>query len=537
MTGRWVATLAGADPVQWRLLTRVMLRIDFRSSSPLSMGVPGKKKQTRLPWAVLLVYSVVGMWLAIAAALFSDLLTVSALVLVAVGMLVAMAILIDFNSVVLSPHDYRVLSPLPISSATYFAARLTSILIYTGAIGGLIGIPAACVLLVRHGLAAALGLTLGLAGTVVWTVLPLVIAYAVLIGRVHPRRLRLALSSLQLVLMMAVFSAPLLMPDQMQGTDFQAGSAVFLVPWSWFAGLPSLLSGEWNLPAVGGLLAGLVTIVLFWRHARARISLSGARRLDNLSAAGETTSRPRRRLWWSRGASAEQQAVATLVRAQFRSDMNFRLAVLSVVPLTALYLLMSLRDGPLPNPIVQEGAPPGGRLFLIHLLTVLMPLTLMDSLVRSDSSAASWIFFATPADRARLVVGSGLCVSRFFVAPYAALLAAIFLWSWGNPGHALLHAAAIGFLAHLVVQFRVLQSPRIPFSEGRRSGLALNQFATVIVGAFVVSIVLPLVFGLAYMGPYFTAAFIVLLVLAAGAFPRVVERTVRARVERLEFGG
>ncbi len=538
MIGRWLATLAGADPQQWRLLTRVMLRTDFRSSNALNFGTTGKKHAGR-PWAILLLYGVVGIWTAMIAALFSDLLLVSAVVLLAVGMIVAMAIVLDFHSAVLSPRDYRVLSPQPLTSATYFAARITSILIYAGVIGGLVGGPGAGVFLVRHGLSAALGLALGLGGTVLWTVLAFVIAYAAMVNRIHPGRLRLALSSLQIALMSVVMGAPAFMPfleDHLQGTDYQAGPAVFLVPWGWFAGLPPLLGGDWSLPALGGLLAGLATTALLWRHARTHISLSGARRLDNLSSAGEAT-RPRRRPLWLRGGSPEQQAVATLTRAQFRSDMNFRLAVLSVVPITLIYLLMAVRNGPLPNPIVQEGASPGSRLFMIHLLTSLVPLTLMDSLVRSESSSASWVFFAAPADRARLIVGSGLCVSRFFMLPYAALLAAIFLWSWGNPGHALIHAAALGLLAHLVVQLRILLTPRLPFSEGVRKGMALNQIVTMGIAALLVSIVLPLLFGLAYASSWFTAALIALLMAAAVALPRAVERSVRARVERLEFGG
>ena len=75
---------------------------------------------------------------AVAAAVPGGYLSAS-IVLLMVSLMVAMAILIDFQSVVVSPNDYEILAHQPVSSRTYFLVKLTSILLYTGIIGALMG--------------------------------------------------------------------------------------------------------------------------------------------------------------------------------------------------------------------------------------------------------------------------------------------------------------------------------------------------------------------------------------------------------------
>ena len=80
--------------------------------------------------------------------------------------------------------------------------------------------------------------------------------------------------------------------------------------------------------------------------------------------------------------------MGTLIRAQFRHDMRFRMIVLSTFPLGLCMLgvpLMweatSAADQPALDPIVAMG--------VVHMATIVLPLNLLDNLRYSESFRAS----------------------------------------------------------------------------------------------------------------------------------------------------
>ncbi|MDE2753188.1 MAG: hypothetical protein OXI83_11475, partial [Gemmatimonadota bacterium] len=198
----------GADYGQWRVLTRVMLRNDLRSVSSLQLDTGEKKGGNSRVWLTFLLYGAFGLWVAMMASAVPGLFLGGTIALSAAGVMIAMAILVDFQTVVVSPDDYHILAPQPVSSTTYFVVKVTNVLVYTGIMGILLGGPTTLSLGLRHGALAALGWLPALAGMVVWTTLAMILLYTTLLQFVHPRRLRLTLSYLQIILMMAVMGAP-----------------------------------------------------------------------------------------------------------------------------------------------------------------------------------------------------------------------------------------------------------------------------------------------------------------------------------------
>ncbi|MDE2753189.1 MAG: hypothetical protein OXI83_11480, partial [Gemmatimonadota bacterium] len=325
--------------------------------------------------------------------------------------------------------------------------------------------------------------------------------------------------------------------DLLGQADFEPTTAMLLVPSAWFAGVLSLATGDWNLGGGIGALAGAGSLGVFLLYCRHGLSMSYSERLGTMMATTEAR-RPRdrpRRLGWP-GIPPELRVVSTLVRGQFRHDMNFRLSVLSIIPVTIFYLLFATRDGPLPDPFVQLGFS-AGSLWMIHFAALAMPVAVVDSLFRSESYRAAWVFFAAPVDRAKLVVNAGISVAVFFVAPYAVLLAGIFLWSFGNAVHALLHAVVLGVFAHLALQLRLLASPLLPFSEPPRKGSAMGNLMGMILISMMIAVFLPLIFRVGYANEALTAVLMGTLVVLAVLLPRAVERSIRPRVQRLEFAG
>ncbi|MYA65056.1 MAG: hypothetical protein F4139_15680 [Gemmatimonadetes bacterium] len=528
----------GADYAQWRVLSRVMLKTDLRSSSAMrAVGSP-ERAGTSLPWGMLIMCLVYGIFLAVVPTVVPGAYLSASIVLLLVALLVAMTILIDFQSVVISPNDYEILAHQPVSSRTYFLVKLTSILLYTGIIGALMGGFATVAFLATYGPAVALGWMLALAGTVVWTSLAMVFVYALILRIFSPERLRRVLSYLQFVMTMAIFVPLILSVNLTQTLTAMAEppTAMLALPSTWFANILPLAAGRWSAPGAVAAFAALASTALLFHLVGHRLSLSYAARLGVILASSKPgRTRVPGRGFMTRWFPGELRVVSTLVRGQFRNDMNFRLGVLSILPITILYIFMSLNDGRLSDPFVQVGFSASG-LGMIHFAVLGMPLVLMEHLFRSESYRAAWVFFATPVDRARLIGHVGHSVMIFFLLPYLAMLGGVFVWAFGDLWHAVLHTGVLGLISHLGIQARLLVAPRVPFSQPVKKGARVGAFmGVVLIGGLVVGL-LPLILW-AYARPSWTAAAIVVLLGAALAAPRIVTRLIRDRVGKLEFTG
>lgn len=112
-------------------------------------------------------------------------------------------------------------------------------------------------------------------------------------------------------------------------------------------------------------------------------------------AEGTSASTPRmrgRRPWLFR--RGESRVVSLLIRAQFRNDQKFRMAVFGVLPMTIVYMFLSFRDGVPPDPLSGRMDIDGWG--MISVAIFFFPMMVRMGMVRSDAWRASWIYFGTP---------------------------------------------------------------------------------------------------------------------------------------------
>ncbi len=525
----------GANYSQWRVLSRVMWKIDLRKSG--AALDTGRRKRNSFFWT-LVGYGFFGVFAAIVVGAVPGLLLSATVALTMLGVTVCGIILLDFHAVVVSPDDHAVLGHQPVSSRTCFVVKLTNVLLHTGIIGALVGGPAVIPFLTGHGLAVAAAWLVAVAGTTVASTVAMISVYAGLLSRVSADRMSRALSYAQLLLV-TIFAVGALfygeVMDALAKADVPLG-ALLLFPPAWFASLLTLASGDWAGSAVATVLAALAATAGLVYVAAHRLSLSYSERLGALLSAKDAGRSSR----WTNGLlarrlSPELRVVATLMRAQFRHEMKFRLAILGLLPLTVFYVLMGLQDGPLPDPFNERGFA-AMELFPIHMVAVLTPLTLVDSCFRSDSYRGAWVFFVSPVDRGRLVIKVGDCVALFFLLPYAALLGVVLAWSFGDIRHGIAHAAVLGLFARLVVQLRIAASPHLPFSRPSSKGeFSGSLFGAMMLGLFAIGVVFPLVLGVAYSTTGSSIVMVGVLLGAGVLMSAGGPRRVRPRVEALEF--
>jgi hypothetical protein len=313
---------------------------------------------------------------------------------------------------------------------------------------------------------------------------------------------------------------------------------VYLYPPTWFASYLTLADGRAVITALVAATWSIVALVLLAAGLASRLSLQYAEELGALStassrpAAGKVAA-PRRRPWWF--TSGEPRAVALLVRAQFRNDQKFRMGVLGVMPLTVLYMFMSLRDGPLPDPFTMDWST-AGRSFLVTMAVLAFPATLRATLTRSDAFRASWIYYTTPVDRSRLIRATKNVVVAYFLVPYLLAVAAAMTYFTGEPVHVAIHVFFLGLISHLLLQMIMLAEPELPFSQPMQKGTRSSVMFVMMTIAAVSSLaVVPVLATVVYVSPLRIAGGVTLLAGASWAVDWLTRVRVEQRAEGLEF--
>lgn len=527
-----VLAALGIDARQWWALLRTYIRIDLRpSGGPVARR--GERGGSQLV-GLLIVGAIGSGAFGLVAASAADVLTSAALLTTYAAATTTMMLLVDFTGIVIAPEDYAVLAPRPVSSRTYFAARLASVCFYVAALSLANALIPAAVYGYKTRL-AAFPATLGAVLLCDLTTTVVVISgYVTLLRWVHPAKLKRALSYLQLLGAALFYGLYYLATIGFRHAFLDrvgvAGAAwLWAVPPAWFAAWIVAAAGE---ATAGVWLAGaaaLVLSILCVPFAAGRLSLDYARQIGEMTAVSEAP-RPRRGARLPGFGAGEARAVALLVRAQFRFDQRFRMGVLSILPLTGFYLLMGLEDGALRDPFSGSARGPG-----VYFAVMFIPMTLHTALAASESWRAAWIFFATPASHARIVVAAKNFVALYFLGPYVCVLALLWSYFFDRVWHAVVHAAFLGAVAHVLLQLTVITRPALPFAaEPRKAQRSASMFVVLIAGGIAAGL-FPALLPLVYRDPRMIAALAVLLILITGAVEYALRLRVDEAIAALEF--
>jgi len=531
----------GVDFDQWKALTIVALKLDFRLSAV------GRSQFRRNAGTIaglvgqFIFYTLVGAFLAFLAWFSNSLFLIGTVSVSYTMFIVGTAVLLDHNSALASPIDYSVLGFRPIPSRTYFAVRLTNVLVYTLTITSVAAWLPVTTVFVRHGPAVGVATAAALFGSSLATAFSMLLAYAWMLKLVGADALRRALSYVQLVMSFLVyggyfFVARVAARSVMSAFTLTKSPLLLLYPATWFASYLEVASGKTGLLELIPAAASILLLAGLAAGLGGRLSLDYSERLGQMTTAAALPKRAARSsewpAWWF--VTGEARAVALLIRRQFANDQRFRMGVLGILPMTVIYLLIGLRDGTVHDPFLP--APRGGP-SPVTMVLIMMPSLLKLHLTRSEGYRASWVFFVSPADRVKIVRASKDVLVAFFLVPYLIVLTLVYTYMVGSLWHVIVHLALQGLLGYLVLQVAMLMDPALPFSRPARRGGNSMVMLVFLAAMGALSAVLNAYSASLYASVQSTLA-VFAAILLAGV---IVDRLTRARVERqtasLEFEG
>lgn len=459
---------AGVDYVQWKAVSRTLLRSDFRAPPGLSTELYSLRS-VRQMLSMALIYGLFGAAAAVIIVLNPDVLLTGTITLTYLTFSLATSLLTQHGATMLADADFAILAPRPVTSRTFFAIRLTNVLFHTALRTTFMAYPPVIAYTLAHGFSLARGLAAAVAiylwsATVTFAV---VASYAALLRWVGGARLQRAIAYVQLAAGLVAYAGFFVSHEVMGGaglaTVTMPDTAALLFPPAWFASYIELATPAASV-ATGirtalslALLGGLTTML------GGRLSLDYAERLSE-SPVSEPRAVSRRepgRPWLF--ARDESRAVALLVVSHFRHDMRVRMGLFGVVPLLLMYVVLGMRQAGNADPFL--GVTRGQGADFLAMAALMFPAIVTRQLETSDAYRAAWIYRVTTAHHGRLVVALKNVAIAYFLAPFSGVLFAIFTWRFGHAGHAAAHTALLTAFAHLALQTAVLLSPRLPFSQ------------------------------------------------------------------------
>jgi hypothetical protein len=522
---------------QLKHLLKAAIKLDTRSSSQQFGGRGSRKFPPILQLALFQVMVSIGLALGL---YFMPARLVSTILVVTVAMtFTAINIMIEFGSLIMSPDDHDIISPLPVNSRTFFYSKLINLLFYTTILTAALGIAPTIAILIKTGnpMYALVFPALLLAANTA-TSLAVSSVYASLLKHVRRERITSILSYVQMIMGGIVYAGYAIVPRVVSKSLIRFEDVtdwwIFLLPPTWFASFIGLAgeidSSHWIWSSLVGIAALGVLYMYCMKYLSIDYSASLAR---SLTTSGKKKPKPAKHRQSGVGVlyrflNPEETAIFRLVWAQFKHDSRFKMTILAIVPMTVLYLFLAFADdGGFADPFISGIKGAGHHSFLVFFAIGIFPSMIQGGVLHSASYQASWIFFATPANLTNVMLSTRRFIQLFFILPYLLALFAVFVWFFGNLLHSFMLLIVLYFLTMMQLSVTYSLFAGVPFSRPVKKGQnAATVFLSIIMP--VGTIILPMVLLEAFV---FTspAAYSVTLVLLL-VTERLFSRFTRGRV-------
>jgi ABC-2 type transport system permease protein len=534
------------DRIDWgqlRALFAAGIKLDLRTSR-------SAQGRTKLPPLViaLVVYSFMGTLLATALVGQRDPFVYSLFTISAAMFMTGLVVIMEYGTAVVSPDDFQIIAHRPVSSKTYFWAKVGNLFFFVAATAGAMTLPAAMIGGISvGGLSFAPAYAVSALASCVTMAGFAVLVYAVALRIWSYDKFTSAVTYVHtaatFVLVLGYIFLPRVLEGDVSLLAVERGGWVYAAPPAWFAGAVELATGGGGSQSVALALMALAATVALVAAASGTISLEYSRKLSELAASSgkaEAADEARRSIGFSRFGLAlcrtdAERAGFELMSAYMRRDKKLRARVLPAFGLPLAAYIAGLLTGELADPLAAGGSGVGLQQIL-GFYSMFVGFFFASGMVQSDQWKASWIFYAAPLEnRDELATGARKLVISRFLVPFFVILFA--LMSLAMPASSAAAFVIVVFLLALITfALLSLTSPQLPLSQAIEKTRQARQIGLIVIlGAFIG--VLVAIQQVMRAGPAAGIAVIGALVGAAATTEWLLRKRLRRRLALQEYPG
>lgn len=452
---------------------------------------------------VLIVYGLFGLF-AGAAVMSLPFLTGMVIVHAYFIFMLAMTLITDFSTVLLDTADNQILLPRPVSSRTFFTARLIHILIYLLQFTIVLSIMPIIFTFVKYGFLPGTGICITILLSVLVAVFFTYLLYMLILRFSNEEKVRDIVTYFQIgmtIFFTVGYQVLLRVVDLSELAEpFEIHWYSYLIPPVWMA---MLLEGVYtfNFDAMHITMTGLaifVPVALFWLMNK-YLAPSFSRKLAALNTDGARVVTP------AAGKKKDQLAVAlsgffcklSVERGAFEftwkmaaRDKSFKLQFYPGMAYIAFFIFVIVFNGG--RNFEEQWAVLSSTAKYLPLIYIPL-LSVSGGIIIStfnENFQASWIYYSAPvADPGEIIAGSLKALFVKFFFPVYALLFAFCLYIWGAP---VIDDFVFGFFSNAACffAFALFSQYYLPFSRQpntkQQTGRLLNVFLQLfIIGALI----------------------------------------------------
>lgn len=466
------------DLTQLRILFRIGVKLDSRTIGTHYQLAESQASKYALFWTMF-SYVLFSLFFSMLLITLKDIFTYFYLLFTYTMLMMAMAVLIEFYSIVLYPEDLEILGPQPISSRTYFISKLLNLGFYIALLTTALCALPICATVFRVGLmilVAPIVYLVFLASGLVSAFL-VIYVYTYLMTRVHHEKLQTILSYVQMIFSFILFGGYQLINMQfgsrfLQGFSLTQIPALWITPMAWYAGCCDLIFGNFNLLNLGFSIAAAVVTMLFANLGIRRIALtySGAISAQQAVALKENTA-TKKKTWTSQVSNLisrpDMRVGFILFSLYFKRDRKLRMTILPIFGMLIFYYFygyFTSNHQIAVSDVFTVSSPT--QIFSNFLFFIFVPMFTSSaiSVIRlSTDWQASWIYYTSPIQPNQLYTGAYLAVMIWIIFPLWLVTTALFAWSMPL-FHAIIQTVIIFILSDYIAVLNHLVYPYLPLS-------------------------------------------------------------------------
>ena len=537
------------DFAQVKTLVRNNIRLDWRgTTNPLS-GYGTKKG--KFPGIVVIflmnavLSAIISAFFVKSADLFTGLVVTTT---VAMGA-IAMQVMMEFGNTLMSAEDYLIVSPHPVNSKTFFVAKLYHQALYVTALALSISLIPAIFSSIYYKSILVLPLVLGQNWIcAIFASVFIMNIYTWVLKKVDRHRLERWMGYIHMVLLLGMYLGLNVLPKMLKNVLTNINIADYwwgkLLPAYWFASLYRLIKSGWDTQyALFGLL-GLIVLFILGRIAVSYLSLSYAESLTKTGWNREKIRSNRSpgifaRLW-DRYSNDEDKALMRLMRANFKHDIQFRIGVMSLIPLVIFYLAFSLftKGTNVRDPfLILDNSQVMTNIFF-GMACVIGPYTLIGAMQASKQWRAAWVFYSAPVDRVKLVLAMERIANIVIMVPMGLFLFVVLAFVYKQPLHAFLHTLSLIIMALNTLSFINIYSIRLPFAmDSTGNNWASSILAPMLLSVVIFIVPLTIVGVVGYGGYLGWAGFVTFFILLRWVLGKGQKSRIKRAFAKWEFTG
>ncbi|MBN2102418.1 hypothetical protein JW835_00085 [bacterium] len=475
---------AKIDGRQFRTLLRISLINEWRRQ-----WNPGSQKKRHLPvfFRSLIFYLIMGFSLGASLVTRASPILYTLLCYTYFMMMAGFAVILECSQVLMIPDDLDILSHRPVSSATFFWARVTHMLIFIMIFSTVLCAGPAVVSLFLYGISGTFPVIFIITAllSVLFTAALMMMFYTLLLRLVQFEKLKSLITVIQFFfILVLIFLYQWIARSSwgMDGTQFQLkDSWLRWLPPGWFAAMVESVyrpeSFQIYVISISALAVSIVIFILGFRHLSINYLQDVAQQeAVPVSAKKGKSSREDKsfiHLFFSdiRIRHSETRAGFFLALQLLRRDRSVKLTLLPLMVMPFVILIWGIIESDIIDPFMMPafGGGTNSMQLLPFFIAFLIFMTINGSVYIRDWEAR-WIFQSAPLESPdRYWRGARAALFTAVVSPFYLLLFIVFCsqFSWI---HAIQHTVYLLLLGLVFMSFLSIRHRALPFSRKREHG-------------------------------------------------------------------